>query len=133
MVSKCSFRGLRGLVVITGLLFLVTPISLAQNPRNINWPRMQRDLDIMESVLNKLLKPSPLEWGLWKSKTQGVYLEGYGVVFQVDYSSHQMYVLSTGLRQAEKKFLELQSRLKGEDVLVLNTKENSEERESETF
>lgn len=133
MVSKCSFRGLRGLVVITGLLFLVTPLSLAQNPRNINWPRMQRDLDIMESVLNKLLKPSPLEWGLWKSKTQGVYLEGYGVVFQVDYSSHQMYVLSTGLRQAEKKFLELQSRLKGEDVLVLNTKENSEERESETF
>lgn len=137
MIKKFPFQGPARFVVILGLLFMTTPLSLAQTSRNINWTRMQRDLDIMESVLNKLLKPSSFEWGLWRSKTQGVYFEGYGVVFQVDYGGNQMYVLSTSkleqsLRQAEDKLLELESRPKAEDVVVVKAKDELEEMESKT-
>jgi hypothetical protein len=144
MQRKFSFRGLLGLAAMLALLCVTMPLSFAQSSSNINWTRMQRDLDIMESVLNKLLTPSSPAWGLWGGKTRGVYFEGYGVVFQVNYGGHQLYVLSDRklseslqqvekkLRQVEKKLSEVNPRQESEDVLVLRSIDNLEEAESET-
>ncbi|MFQ5824699.1 MAG: hypothetical protein ACE5JB_11630 [bacterium] len=137
MLRNFLRRGIRWSGLIMGPLLLITPLAFAQTPRNINWSRMQRDLDIMESVLNKLLEPSSREWGLWKGKARGIYFEGYGVVFQVDYSGNYMFLLSTkkleeSLQQSQKKLLELNSHQRGDEVLVMKAKSESEEKAPET-
>ncbi|MFQ5676461.1 MAG: hypothetical protein ACE5G1_11230 [bacterium] len=79
MKKKSYLRPFLTKIVLTGLLFIMVDSGLGQS--TINWRRMQRDLDIMEGVLNKLLAGESRMWG---SNARGVYFDGYGVIFQID-------------------------------------------------
>ncbi len=83
--------------------------SLAQAPRTINWERMQRDLDIMEGVLSKLLLRAPHHWEPLQNNVHGLYFEGYGVVFQVDYGGLQVMALTPP--HLEKSIMEMEKRV----------------------
>ncbi|MFQ5707211.1 MAG: hypothetical protein ACE5HO_07150 [bacterium] len=83
------------------LAFLAFSATRAQT--GINRDRMQRDLDIMEGVLSKLLLNTS-ERGFWNGRTQGMYFDGYGVIFQVDYTDFQIFVLSTTDKRAKQVF-----------------------------
>jgi hypothetical protein len=43
--------------------------------------RMQRDIDIMESILVKLIQGNGGRWSIFEEKVQGLYLANYGVLF----------------------------------------------------
>jgi hypothetical protein len=79
-------------------LFLVVLIfagsAFAQASQKINWERMQRDLDIMEGVLSKLLRQSSYEWGPIAGHVSGIYFENYGVVFHVEQDGLRIFTLS---------------------------------------
>ncbi|MFQ5651165.1 MAG: hypothetical protein ACE5IY_14585 [bacterium] len=64
-------------------VLLLAPSLLAQRSEALDWKRMQRDLDIMEGVLSKLMTPRHLIEP-FHGNVRGVYFEGYGVVFLVD-------------------------------------------------
>jgi tRNA (Thr-GGU) A37 N-methylase len=109
-------------------------MALGQTKSKIDLSRMQRDLEIMEGVLNKLIAPSATMFGPWGIKTRGLYFEGYGVVFQTDYGGYQIRILSSGntirrLKKTEKKLLELKSHLKGGTPAPSGTETELEENE----
>ncbi len=60
--------------------------SAALGQGKINWPRMERDLDIMETILNRLLNPERAE--IQFEGARALYFAGYGVVFQVEVEEH---------------------------------------------
>ena len=64
-------------------VFLLSTSSYAQSSR-INWDRMNRDLEIMQGVLDNLLAPSKPMLAFSNGDARGLYFEGYGVVFQID-------------------------------------------------
>ncbi|MFQ6116088.1 MAG: hypothetical protein ACE5NG_18665, partial [bacterium] len=134
MQPNYHFRRSFGMVFILGFLFLANTLAFAQASKHINWKRMQLDLDIMEGILNKLLNHSSLElhWGPWSSKARGLYFEGYGVIFQIDYSGYQLFVLnanelSKSIQQSKEEIIELKSRLKNEAPTLLKVKSKPEE------
>lgn len=67
----------------------------AQSSKKIDWERMQRDLEIMEGVLNKLLAPAKMQWELWNKNAHGIYFEDYGTVFWFDNSRHGLLMIET--------------------------------------
>ena len=119
----------RGIILV--LLFCFSQTSLTQSEDDIDRKRMQRDLDIMEGVLEKLLTSAAADLAPFK-KVRGVYFENYGVIFQVDKSSRFVYAFHTGnmresMERVEKSMQRLRKKLKhglryetGEDVVVIN-------------
>ena len=63
------------------MLFSIS--SFAQSSK-INWDRMNRDLEIMQGVLDNLLAPSKPMLAFSNGGARGLYFGGYGVVFQID-------------------------------------------------
>lgn len=124
-------------LAIASILFMIVAkndIAFAQSKSKVNLSRMQRDLEIMEGVLNKLIAPSASMFGPWSIKTRGLYFEGYGVVFQTDYGGYQVHILSSDntvrrLKKTEKKLLELKSHLKGKVPAPSGTERELEENE----
>lgn len=96
----------------------VTP-SHAQATRTINWERMQRDLDIMEGVLGKLLLRAPHHWEPLQNNVRGIYFDGYGVVFQVDYGGLQIMTIEPP--HFEKSLHEMEKRM--QEVIPENPEE----------
>ena len=77
---------------------------------------MQRDLDIMEGVLEKLLTSAAPDLAPFKH-VRGVHFENYGVIFQVDKSSRFVYAFHTGnmresMERVEKSMRRLRKKLK---------------------
>lgn len=62
---------------------LFSSSSFAQSSK-INWDRMNRDLEIMQGVLDNLLAPSKPVLAFSSGGARGLYFAGYGVVFQID-------------------------------------------------
>ncbi|MCG8604575.1 hypothetical protein MJD09_06180 [bacterium] len=113
LIRRSSF-----LAVTIVLLLCVVTLAQAQSTRKINWERMHRDLDIMESILNKLLTPSASEWDIWSSNPRGLYFKGYGVVFQVDTDGPHQAVWDAKKQALEKQLIELKARSQQNDKLV---------------
>ena len=116
-------------------IFITNHFSFAQAKSKINWTRMQRDLEIMEGVLNKLISPPKNMFGPWNIKTRALYFDDYGVVFQVDYGGYQIYAvkaykMATDIRNAEQ-LLEVHTHLKGDAPVLMETESESEEDQEE--
>ncbi|HEX9652906.1 MAG TPA: hypothetical protein VGA99_04290, partial [bacterium] len=103
--KKSRWRAWPGATVFTIVLMTVAT-TFAQTTKSINWERMQRDLDIMEGVLSKLLLRSSHEWGPSGNNVNGVYFEDYGVVFQVEYDGLRIFTLSA--KELQRSLHELQ-------------------------
>ncbi|MDZ7343199.1 MAG: hypothetical protein ONA90_01660 [candidate division KSB1 bacterium] len=73
------------LLLVSGLGMVASPLSLnAQVSTQFDTARMQRDLDIMEGILDQLALGTPKSFLRWGSDgTRGIYLPNYGVVFLV--------------------------------------------------
>ncbi|MFQ5770343.1 MAG: hypothetical protein ACE5HX_07395, partial [bacterium] len=138
MLKKFSFLRSFSILLILMILFAATTISIAQTSSKINWQRMQRDLDIMESILDRLLSPSSPYLGFWNKKTRGIYFEGYGVVFQVNANGNQMFYISVGkldnayinAREEYEKYIELNSKHKKDEPTVVKIINEPEEKEA---
>ncbi|MFQ5639848.1 MAG: hypothetical protein ACE5IR_17860 [bacterium] len=72
--------------------------------KKINWTRMQRDLDIMEGILDEIFSSGPSGLGISSNGSRGLYFNGYGVVFQIDISNFQILALDhlAALEKAEQ-------------------------------
>ena len=66
------------------LPIILVPISSYAQSSKINWDRMNRDLEIMQGVLDNLLAPSKPMLAFSNGGARGLYFDGYGVVFQID-------------------------------------------------
>ncbi|MCH8019232.1 hypothetical protein IH785_05165 [candidate division KSB1 bacterium] len=66
------------------LSIILFPISSFAQSSKINWDRMNRDLEIMQGVLDNLLAPSKPMLAFSNGGARGLYFDGYGVVFQID-------------------------------------------------
>jgi len=69
------------IILLPIILFSIS--SYAQSSK-INWDRMNRDLEIMQGVLDNLLAPSKPMLAFSNGGARGLYFDGYGVVFQID-------------------------------------------------
>ena len=138
MLRNFSFQWILGMALILGVLFVTSTWSSAQTPKEMDWSRMERDLDIMEGVLNKLLNTSAYGRGSKSGKARGLYFEGYGVVFLSDHSGFQRFALSGDriarmVGKATEKATEVQLRLRGvAPPVVSESKDEAEEEEEET-
>ncbi len=81
------------------LFFLQTPSILAQTTRKVDFARMERDLDIMEGILDKLCFEEQ-DFGLSRNRTRGLYLPGLGVLFQIDQSG--LFTVRLKTRKSER-------------------------------
>ena len=82
------------LVVLFNVMFILGVLNSGELPAAVgdaDMKAMQRDINIMKGILEQLLlnKSSHFE-----SKTQGMYLEGYGVIFNISYGSLGSYMIS---------------------------------------
>lgn len=66
------------------LSIILVPMSSFAQSSKINWDRMNRDLEIMQGVLDNLLAPSKPMLAFSNGGARGLYFDGYGVVFQID-------------------------------------------------
>ena len=66
------------------LSIILFPMSNFAQSSKINWDRMNRDLEIMQGVLDNLLAPSKPMLAFSNGGARGLYFDGYGVVFQID-------------------------------------------------
>lgn len=111
--KKCLWLTVLG-IVLTGSL------TYGQSAKEIDWTRMQRDLDIMESVLDKLLATSsgttlPDDFRvLAPGRARGLYFEGYGVILQT--SANGRWV--GGPEEFRDRFIEVDSRRREEEIRI---------------
>ena len=66
------------------LSIILVPMSSFAQSSKINWDRMNRDLEIMQGILDNLLAPSKPMLAFSNGGARGLYFDGYGVVFQID-------------------------------------------------
>jgi len=62
--------------------------------------RMQRDLEIMEAILDRLFDGSNSSFGFTGGGSRGIYMPGYGVLFQVP-QNHFAFQIFTELERAQ--------------------------------
>lgn len=74
--------------------------------QDIDWTRMQRDLEIMEAVLDKLLVEKPFYAP--QTKSRGLYFEDYGVLFEVNYDRFSFLMLKSGKLRVPKPDAEVE-------------------------
>jgi len=113
---------LKYIFILTPIVIQLTPIVIqffvpnnapAQKSDQIDWKRMQRDLDIMETVLNSLIQPSQYGLGGFSSNgARGLYFDGYGVVFQIEFGGHSFFAwhkfdIEGSLEEAESHLQEM--------------------------
>lgn len=71
------------------LLFLV-PFSFGQQPEKT----LLNDIEIMETVLDKIISPKMSNINFLGSNSKGFYLKDYGVIFNVSYSPQEQRIIS---------------------------------------
>ncbi len=119
-MKEKNFKFRVRLLALVSAVVLITTSTFAQTSKSINWERMRRDLDIMEGVLSKMLFRSSVEWGPAGDRVNGVFFEGYGVVFQVEYQGLRIYTLiDKELQKSLHELPALPPEEIGEDTFVL--------------
>jgi hypothetical protein len=74
-------------LTIVGTLTIAGPFGVEAATRKFNSELMDRDLRIMEGILEDILGEgdfAPAIWGSESTKVQGTYYDGYGVLFLVE-------------------------------------------------
>ena len=93
----------RGILLVLSvcLLFLTATVQ-AQTTRAaaFDTSRMQRDLEIMEAILDRLFDRSTPSFHFGGEGSRGIYMPGYGVLFQVPNNSFAFEIV-TGVPQPE--------------------------------
>ena len=79
--------------------------AIAQD-KKINWNRMQRDLDIMEGILDEIMSSTSYGHTISSGNARGLYFSGYGVVFQIGMNGGTQF-LDIGRLQYEEALQEL--------------------------
>ncbi|MBC8182296.1 hypothetical protein H8E88_14430 [candidate division KSB1 bacterium] len=92
--------------------------TIAQKSRPSN--ELLADIEIMETVLDKLIKPSPRHIYFFGSNSKGFYLLDYGVIFNIHYTLSNQDVI-------ELKFDELLKSRRNNTYVVKNEKKQDEE------
>ena len=85
-------RGLSNMVVLAAMTLYCVP-GYAQHAKAIDSERMNRDLNIMEGVLGKLVNADE-QFGISSGEPVGVFLEDYGVVFHVNKKNDFLSVIN---------------------------------------
>ncbi|MFQ5603087.1 MAG: hypothetical protein ACE5HS_07440 [bacterium] len=124
MSAKYSIKRWQYLLIPLALLLMTPSNSTAQSQGAINWDRMQRDLDIMEGVLDKLLNSSPydFELAMANGKTLGTFFKGYGVVFQINYSSFNYAAIvdvKTSIELEMQQLKQLQKQIEPSELRII--------------
>lgn len=91
---------------IGGLLCLCAASGYSQT--KIDWDRMERDLDIMEGIIGKLLGQNQQRWSPFDQGVKGLYFEGYGVLFYVPPSNMNGLIFRDVIQEQRLKARELQ-------------------------
>ncbi len=88
-------------ILLAGAGHFALPANLfsQQKGERAGLSRMERDLDIMESVLDKLFESEPGS-GFSHTRTRGIYLPGLGAVFQV--ASREIPIRSIEINKRSK-------------------------------
>lgn len=75
------------LLLIGILIMLLTfPGGVAAKGSKIDYEKMKRDLTIMKVILDRLMKPDNSRMSWANGNTRAIYLDGYGVIFNYQYS-----------------------------------------------
>ncbi len=121
-------------LIVLLALFCGTGLNFAQRVHPFDETRMNRDLNIMESILEKLLMGTK-PFVPFYSKVRGYYLENYGVLFQINFSGSSFFIiqnekLKRQMEVVKKQMESLKLRLKGETVEVNTENEKATEEDS---
>jgi hypothetical protein len=84
------------LLVLIACLLFITAAGQAQTNRAaaFDTSRMQRDLEIMEAILDRLFDRSMPSFHFSGDGSRGVYMPGYGVLFQVPNNSFAFEIIT---------------------------------------
>ncbi|OQX94750.1 hypothetical protein B6I21_09050, partial [candidate division KSB1 bacterium 4572_119] len=77
------------------VLFFLTGIGIAQSSRPSQ--ELLNDIDIMETVLDKVLSPSNKNIFILGTSSKGFYSQNYGVIFNTHYSFNRNGIVSVNL------------------------------------
>lgn len=83
------------LILTIGVLYLFKGRIQAQ--QNLPGQDLLNNIEIMETVLDKLIMPNKAQFHFFGSNTKGYYLMNYGVIFNVSYSLFNQRVISIDL------------------------------------
>ncbi len=104
MKNKLLVRLLFCQVIFLSIIFV--PISSYAQSSKINWDRMNRDLEIMQGVLDNLLPRSKPMLAFSNGGARGLSFGGYGVVFQIDLGgAGLMDAFSLGMRKVRNEIV----------------------------
>lgn len=92
----------RRLLIVICCLSVLPVIGHAQLQQSaaFDTSRMQRDLEIMEAILDRLFDSSTPYYRFGGDGSRGLYLPGYGVFFQVPRNELSIHVFAETLEQA---------------------------------
>lgn len=84
------------LFALVGCLLFITTPGQAQTTRAaaFDTSRMQRDLEIMEAILDRLFDQSTPSFHFGGESSRGIYMPGYGVLFQVPNNSFAFEIVT---------------------------------------
>ncbi len=84
------------LLLLTACLLFITATGQAQTTRAaaFDTSRMQRDLEIMEAILDRLFDRSTPSFHFGGEGSRGIYMPGYGVLFQVPNNSFAFEIIT---------------------------------------
>ncbi|MBD3288334.1 hypothetical protein GF337_05980 [candidate division KSB1 bacterium] len=86
------------------ILLLVVPLMLFARNKQRPGNNIQDDIEIMETILDKLFDKHEGSFRLISGGTSGFYLDGYGILFKVPYSQSDRLYYVTPDKQARKMF-----------------------------
>ena len=107
-------------LIALGLIFLMSAETIAQKSRPSN--ELLTDIEIMETVLDKLIKPGPRQIYFLGSNSKGFYLFDYGVIFNIHYSLSNQEII-------ELKFEKL-LRSRSNDTYIVKSDDERDEKAS---
>ncbi|NVM04555.1 MAG: hypothetical protein HWN67_19690 [Candidatus Helarchaeota archaeon] len=123
MIKKVFFIGI--------FIFLLTakysPVTGAQYEKNVDYTKIQKDLRIMENILQTLLTDYIKDYlPIGRPETSGIYIEGYGVVFITSPTSDFLLHFAV-LPPITKIYRDVKNR----SQVIISQKSPDEERERE--
>ena len=92
------------LIYLTALSLLMNcalaDILIAQNDKNVR-NVIEDDIDILETILDKMFFKRDVRMSLYGGKTSGHYLDNYGILFKIPYSMNYYYPRSSRLKSID--------------------------------
>lgn len=119
-----KFRQIRH--VLPAMIFLFLTVSGFSQKTSIDQQRLNRDLRIMEGILDKLFKGRDSS-RYFNGRTKALYLPGFGVVFHTSQNAPIHLDLNVALRHQVQAVQEMADRVRGEREEVRREMEETRE------